>query len=367
MDTNTEAQVSTQMDDASAEVGQTESELLDAVLSNSQFMQNEEPLPGEEVPELDPGEESEVEDPEEDSEPDHDEDYEEDGEVEEDVEDDAEEASTDDVFVPLEDLDLELRTEVTIDGEQVEVSLAELVKGYATEQSLSKKGRELGETRKEIEAERDKRLSELNGVAQAAAEILVSEEATYQQEYHSLEKEIDKAREEDDTYELTKLKDKQQIAQRKYWEVRRRREGMLEKVSEQQEQQAVENWNRQVDAFNQVITEYIPNFDQETATSIRDFALEEGLPEEVIDSVIDPRAIKILHDYMQLKKGVSKGTARRRAAPTKKAPVKKAKSTATKQQERADAVRNKAFSDDASSDDQMAFLKQYAQNTLNNL
>ena len=60
---NAEA-VSTQMDDA-ANVGQTEQELLDAVMKNSDFLKNEEPpLPVEEVPEVDPTEtDTEEEDP----------------------------------------------------------------------------------------------------------------------------------------------------------------------------------------------------------------------------------------------------------------------------------------------------------------
>ena len=367
---NTEAQVSTQMDDTSAEVGQTESELLDAVLANSRFLENEEyeeSLPDEEVPELDPDEESEVEDPEYDSELADDEDYEEDVEEQEVEEDDAEEASTDSDFVALEDLDLDIRTQVTIDGEKVEVSLSDLVKGYSTEQSLSKKGRELGEARKQIEAEREERLSELNGVAQVAAQIISGREEQYQREYHALEDQIKKAREEDDTYELTKLKDQQSEVQKQYWATRRERENMLGQVQQFQEQQAIELWNKQVDSFNENITEHIPNFDQEIATNIREFAIEEGIPEGTVDNIVDPIAIKVLHDYMQLKKGVTKGIAKRKVASTKKAPIRKAKPAAKKKQDQEAMVKARAFREDATQDDQMAFLKQYASNTLKNL
>ena len=367
---DTKAQVSTPMDDTTAEVGQTESELLDAVLANSEFFQGEEyeeSLPEAEVPELDPDEESEVEDPEDDSELDYDEDYEEDEEIEEDIGDDDEESSTEDGFIPLEDLDLDVKTEVTIDGEKVEVSLSDLVKGYSTEQSLSKKGRELGEARKQLEAEREQQLSELGGIAQVAATMVLGEEQGLQKQYHNLEAQIKEARENDDTYELTKLKDEQSQVQKQYWEVRNKREGMLQQVQQLQEQQAIQQWNNQINAFNEVITDYIPGFDQDIATNIRDFAMEEGLPEQVIDSVVDPRAIKMLYDYMQLKNGVSKGVAKRKAVATKKAPTRKAKYTNKKKAEQADRIKAKAFSEDATSDDQMAFLKQYATNSLNNL
>ena len=46
--------------------------------------------------------------------------------------------------------------------EDTEVSFGDLVKGYSTEQSLSKKGRELGEARKALDAEKEEKLKRIN-------------------------------------------------------------------------------------------------------------------------------------------------------------------------------------------------------------
>ena len=62
MDNNTEAQVdSTQQDDSQADVGRTEDQLLADIVRNSDFISNdEESLPEEQVPELDPEQSEEV-------------------------------------------------------------------------------------------------------------------------------------------------------------------------------------------------------------------------------------------------------------------------------------------------------------------
>ena len=66
--------------------------------------------------------------------------------------------------------------------------------------------------------------------------------------------------------------------------------------------------------------------------------------------------------------GLSKGAAKRKAAPQKKAiPAKKAKTPQKKSQDAKTKRRVKAFSENSSSDDHMAFLRDYASNSLNNI
>ncbi len=122
--------------------GQTEQELLDAVLRNSEFLQDES-LPVEEVPEVDPVETEE--DPESEEAVSEEVEEEVEGLEEEEVEGDAAEAATEVDLFSTDDLDLDAKVAVKIDGAEAEVSFGDLIKGYSTEQSLSKKGRELGE------------------------------------------------------------------------------------------------------------------------------------------------------------------------------------------------------------------------------
>lgn len=354
------------MDDipVQADNGQTEAELLDAVLRNSEFLGGS--LPDEEIPEVDPSE-SDEEDPDESDEVVNEESEEGDDaeEVEtedEDASDDATQDST--VFTP-EDLDLDTLVRLKINGEEVDVSLGNLFKGYATEQSLSAKGRELGEARKQLEAEREEQLAEISKVGQASAAVLMSQEQQYAKEYHDLENQIKQARANGDTFELSELKDKREEAQSNYWDARKKREAIVSQMEAQQQEIATKQWNESVAYFNETINEYVPDFNEQTAGAIREFALKEGLPEDLVDTIIDPAIVKFVNDYRILKTGVSKGEAKRKAVTSKALPVKKAKSATKKKAEANDMVKARAFREDASPDDHMAFLRQLASKSLN--
>ena len=345
--------------------GQTEADLLDAVLRNSEFLEGES-LPVKEIPEVDPSE-SDEEDPEESDEVVNDDSEEvEDDEVDETEDEDASQDATQDseVFTP-EDLDLDTIVRLKIDGEEVDVSLGNLFKGYTTEQSLSAKGRELGEARKQLEAEREEQLAELAKVGQASAAVLMTQEQEYAKEFHDLEAQIKKARAEGDTFELSELKDKREEAQSNYWDARKRREALVTNLEQQQQQYAEKQWQESIEYFNNTITTLVPDFNEQTALDIREFALKEGLPEDLINNIVDPAVVKFVNDYRVLKTGVSKGEAKRKAAPSKKVPVKKAKTTQKKKQDADSMIKARAFREDASPDDQMAFLKQLASKSLN--
>ena len=153
--------------------GQTEQDLLDAVMRNSPIMDEvAPPLPKEEELEADPAE-SELEDPEsEEVEGDYEE-VEETEEEYEEGEDVPEEGTTQDPEIySLDELE-EFKVTIKIDGEEQAIDINELVKGYSTDASLSKKGRELGQARKELEAEREAKLQELDKVAQATNACLL--------------------------------------------------------------------------------------------------------------------------------------------------------------------------------------------------
>jgi len=346
--------------------GPTEAELLDAVLANSQFVN--ESLPDEEIPEVDPSESDYEEDPEESEEVVNTENEEEDEdteEVESEDEDASEDATQEATVFTADDLDLDAQVIVKIDGEEVPVSFSDLIKGYSTEQSLSTKGRELGEARKQLEAEREAQLAEISKIGEASAAVLMSEEQTFAKEYHDIEAKIKEARSNGDTYELSELKDKREEAQANYWEARKKREGIVSQLEARQQELAEKQWNETLVKFNETIHEYVPDFNEQTASEIREFALSEGLPEALVDSIVDPAIVKFVNEFRILKTGVSKGEAKRKAAPSKKVPVKKAKSSAKKKQDKDSMIKARAFKENASPDDQMAFLKQLASRSLN--
>ena len=342
--------------------GQTEQSLLDAVLNNSDFIESEAPLPNEEVPEVDPVESDEVEDPEESDETVTEEGDEE--EVDETEDEDAEATQETDVFT-ADDLDLDAKVRVKIDGEELDVSFADLLKAYQTDNSLSKKGRELGEAKKALDEERTKALAEVQELGNASAAILVGTEQNLAKEYHDIEAKIDKARADGDTYEVSELKDQREQLQKRYWGARKQREGLQEQLKVQQQSVQEELWEEQLTYFNDNIEAQLPGFNADLAADIRNFAVGEGVSEELVDSIVDPNIVRLLNDYRVLKQGVTKGQAKRKAAPSKKAvPTKKAKSPNRQKQDASKMTKARAFREDASSDDQMAFLRDYAANSL---
>lgn len=350
--------------------GQTEAELLDAVLRGSDFtseLYEEEPLPEEEVPEVDPDESDEIEDPEESEESVTEDESEE--EVDEDeVEDDEseEDESTQDTEVyTADDLDLDAMVRVKIDGEEVDVTFEELLKGYQTDASISKKGRELGEARKELEEQKAAAMAELQQLGQASTAVLLGQEQELAKQYHSIEAEIEKARNDGDTYEVNELKDKREQVQKQYWKARKNREVLQSQLKEQQEKVQEQEWEKQLEYFSENIENEVPGFNADLAAEIREFAIGEGLDEQLVDTIADPVIVRVLNDYRKLKQGVSKGEAKRKAVPQKKAvPAKKAKSKAKVQEDKSKMTKARAFREDASADDQMAFLREYAQNSL---
>lgn len=350
--------------------GPTEQELLDAIMSNSEFLGETGSLPDEEIPEVDPSESDyEEEDPEESDEVVNDEseeEVEEDGDEEVDEDGDEESPTQEDTVFTADDLDLDAKVRVKINGEEVDVSFSDLIKGYSTEQSLSAKGRELGEARKELEAEKARQLEEVSKIGQASAAVLYSQENEAAKEYHDVEAKIKKARAEGDTFELAELKDKREEAQQKYWDARRKREGLMSNMEQQQNAMLQKEWQERIEHFNKTITEYVPDFSPELAQDLRKFALDEGLPESLLDNITDPAVVKFVNDYRLLKTGVSKGEAKRKAVPAKKVPVKKAKSTETKKKSKDSMVKARAFREDASQEDQMDFLRQIAHRSLGN-
>lgn len=362
MDKNTEATIdSTPSDDSIATDSRTEEQLLADIVANSEFTES---LPNEQdVPELDT-EETVEEDPE--TEEAETEEVEEEVETGEEETTDADDTSTQEAEVySTEDLDLDAKVAIKIDGKDTEVSFSDLIKGYSTEQHLSNEGRKLGDARKQLDEEYEKKFKEINDLGQASSALLYREEQALAKEYHDIEGQIDQARKDGDTYEVNELKDKREQAQKNYWNARNSREQLVKQVQTQVQEQNTKQWNEQLENFNKAIPEMIPDFNESTAKAIREFAIAEGIQPEILDTIVDPVIVKFVDDYRRLKQGVTKGSAKRKATILKKAPVRKTKTRSQKEVDQETKIRQRAFAEDSSNEDQMAFLRGLANKSLN--
>ena len=348
-------------DDSIATESRTEEALLADIIQNSDFVES---LPNEQVPEEDTAE-PESEDPES-EEAVETEEVEEEANDEEDipeVEDDSNSTQDTSVFTP-EELDLDSQVSIKIDGKETNVSFSDLIKGYSTEQSLSNKGRELGDARKNLEEEYEKRFAEVQSMSQASTALLYKEERDLAKKFHDIEAKIEKARSEGDTYEVGELKDQREQAQKSYWGARKQRESLAQAVNKQAQEQQTKQWNTMLQHFQETIPTLIPDYSEKVVKDIREFALKEGINEAIVDTMVDPSIVKFVDDYRRLKNGITKGTAKRKTTAVKKVPIKKAKNISQKKLDKQATIRQKALTEGATEADQMNFLRQHAEQSL---
>ena len=314
-----------------------------------------ESLPDDDESDLDPEDSVDDEGPEhDDTDEDDTDDYEEDAEDDEEYEDE-DDSTRDDDLPDEEEVDWDYQVPVKIDGEIEYVSLSELRKGFATDQHLSKKGREVSELEKSLQEEYEGKTNQVVELGTALATQLQQQETVLAQEFHDLESKIKTARENGDTYELNELKDKRETAQAKYWQARNEREGISGAIQQQQQEQLQLQVDGLMETFESEIQDLVPDFDAE---SVRDFALGEGVPEEFLDIIFDARVVKFVDDYRQLKQKTSSGSAKRkRVNKAKGVPSKRKATKAQRAQRESGARRDQVLSGEGNDADQLEFLK----------
>jgi hypothetical protein len=257
-----------------------------------------------------------------------------------------------------EDIDWEYKVPVTINGKVEYKTLSEVRKGFATDQHLSQKGREIGELKKQVEQERDAKLQELVQLGTVLHEEISAQEKTLETEYATVAAQIKKAREEGDTYSARELKDKQEEIQEQYWALRNKREERTKKVVEQLQAKQAEEQQNMIAKFGEDIKTVLPEFNDQLAKSIRKFAIEEGIPEALLDSVYSAKVVKFIDDYRRLKTAKDVGAVKRKAAPVAKSvPTRKGTPAVQKQQQAVKVSRERVLSGNAGEAEQMDFLK----------
>ena len=358
------SEISSQSFDDGSNSADLEVKSLDDILRNSPAAEllglNQESLPeeGDDVPSPDEVSEEEAQE-ENDTESENDLDEEEessDSEEDNTAEDDT---STQNADLPSEeDIDWEYKVPVTVDGKTEYVTLEEIRKGYSTDKHLSQKGRELGELKKQIDQERAEKLQEIIQLGTVINEELTAVETNLAQQYHKVKGEIDKAREEGDTYTARELKEQLEDVQEKYWKARNKREEQTRAVVEQIQAQQIEQQQVLLRQYEENIVTLIPDYSEKVAKSIREFAIKEGIPEQLLEAVYDPNVVKFINDYRKLKTAKETGEVKRKASPNVKSiPSKKGTPTSQKEKQAVNQNRSKVLSGQGSKQDELDFLK----------
>lgn len=260
----------------------------------------------------------------------------EDDDATEEEDDEDEESTQDEESNEVEDgeLDLEYLVPVKVDGEESEVTIEELIKGYQTNQSQTKKGQELAEQAKELETEKEK-----SQVFQKINEDLLKQQddrdlALLQSRKDVMDKMAKDGFVEGVDDDLATLQYKYRSLEDEYTKRKAERSKTTEKMIETQEEEFRKTAEKNVKIFQKEIKTLIPDWSDKMAQDNYAFAVEQGIPEEFVNTIASPLIAKFINDYRVLKTSASAGAKKRKKAPVKtvsaKKPVSKQNRTKTK-------------------------------------
>ena len=199
---------------------------------------------------------------------------------------------------------------VSVDGKELDVPVEKLKRLYGQEASLTRKSQEVAAKRKEVEE---------TGATYVAALSSLLERARHkaqpfaQVDFAIAAKELD-----NESYSALKSE-----AQRTFEEVRFL-EQELGAFMQAVERQKVQELQVQARETVKVLEKEIPNWSDELYNNMRAFAINQGLDEYTVNTLVDPTAWKMINMAYQYHKGQNAVTK-----PKVKKPKKIVKSTAT--------------------------------------
>ena len=221
------------------------------------------------------------------------------------------------------ELDMDYMIPVKIDGEASEVSMAELIKGYQTDQHQTKKGQELAEQAKELA-----KLTEEGNVFQQINNDLLKQQDDRDLALLANRKSIMDQVAKGEYVEgvdddLATLKYKFDGLKDEYMTRKADRDTMTNDMNKAAEEQFMVAHQERVEHFQAEIGNIIPDWSDEVAQANYAFAVESGVPEALVASITDPAVAKFVDEFRRLKTNADKGAVKRKKAPVKKLPTKK--------------------------------------------
>jgi hypothetical protein len=187
---------------------------------------------------------------------------------------------------------------VKVDGEEIEVTFDELLKGYSRQSDYTKKTQELSEGRKEIEEAKSTYNSALTQMQQERQHYVNQLNQILQNSSNNL-KEYDKINwdtlKEEDPIEYVKLKEDYRDGKEKMQALNQQRQMAMQQ--QQAEAQKVQQEAVQVERSKMVeaLPEWgDPDKQKELATDVKSYALKQGFSEEELNSLIDHRSVLVL-------------------------------------------------------------------------
>ena len=215
---------------------------------------------------------------------------------------DADQTSDEDIEEVEIDDDFEV--EVMVDGKQQAVSIGALKRLAGQEKSLTRKSQEVAAKRKEADEAVNKSQVIFDKLIKQAEErykpyqdidMLVASRSMETEDFAQLRKEAQQAKDD-----LTFLKEEA--------------DSYLGEMARQQ-QQALQ---AQAQECVKVLQDEIPEWSNELYNDIRTYAIQQGLPEEQVNTYVDPVVIQVLHKARLYDQGKQVATVKKKQAAKKK-------------------------------------------------
>ena len=221
----------------------------------------------------------------------------EDESFEEETEEEAEEESEEESEEPEGEEEEELYA-VTVNGEEVEVSLDELLSGYSRQSDYTRKTQEVANDRKEIETLQQQYNSELQQIQQERQQYvqaltnMIANQGSELDQYSNVD--WDTLRESDPIEYVT--------AKEQYREAQERVQGMQyqqQQALQAQQAEMKKAHHETVQAETGKLVEALPDWgdpdkQKEISSSLQSYARDQGFSQEELNSLVDHRSILVL-------------------------------------------------------------------------
>ncbi len=211
---------------------------------------------------------------------------------EQEAEDEEEEESKEE---PKKVLEEDALVKVKVDGEELEVSVKDLKRLYGQEAALTRKSQEAAAKRKEAEAAAIKASATLDKMYQKA---LAKWEPYSKIDFMVAQKQLD-------VDQFAALRAEAQAAYEDFRFISEEADAFVKQTQAQQQQALQEAAKESV----KVLREAIPNWSPTLYDQIREYAISTGMEAEVVNNLVDPIAIQLIHKarmYDESKKIVTK-------------------------------------------------------------
>lgn len=249
-----------------------------------------------------------------------------------------------------EELDMDFVVPVKVDGEDSEVTMGELIRGYQTAQHANKKSIEASEQLKEAKTLQEEAIT----LKEQNAELLKGQVDSDEQQLAAYDRKIQQLIADDDMFELPKW---QEARRAKAMELTAKKEEATRLSSEAEaantkalEESVVAARDEAIVTLNKELPGWQDNYESVVNWAVNDL----GFPE--FASITDAKTIQLMYDYKALKDGKKSAVKKRKKAPVKSVKAKKPVNKKAKTNEKANKLRKQVLTGDGSEAQQDAFL-----------